>query len=133
MTVSVESPSALELDQLAKVLETEPLDRETLILQLRRIEGELRERRRELDRDGGLLDVEEQSKRMSLTREDERLRLELSSLADDVQWAKLEAESSAENDQVRDRVQALVLRMQHHRDAEAKLVVESTTEVGAGD
>ena len=133
MAISIESPSALELDQLSSMIETQPLDRKTLIAQLRRIEGELRERRRELDRDGGLLDVEEQSNRMSLTREDERLRGELSSLADDVQWAKLEAEGSAENDQVRDRVQGLVVRMQHHRDSEAKLVVESTTEVGAGD
>jgi len=133
MTISIERPSGPQLDHLSTTLETQPLDRETLIPQLRQIEGGLRERKLELDQDGGLLDVEEQSNRMSLTREDERLRGELSSLADDVQWAKLEAQGSAEDGQVRDRVRGLVVQMHDHRDSEAKLVIESTTEVGSGD
>lgn len=133
MVISVERPSALELDQLSSVLETDPLDRPRLITQLRRIERELRDRRRELDRDGGLLDPDVQADRMSLAREDERLVLELSSLADDVQWAKLEAEGSAEDGQIRERIRELINQMQSHRDSEAKLVIESTTEVGAGD
>ena len=133
MVVSVERPSAIELDQLSVLLEREPLDRRRLVAQLRRIESELRERRRELDRDGGLLDADVQADRMSLTREDDRLLLQLSSLADDVQWAKLEAEGSAEDVQVRDRVRELIVQMHEHRDSEAKLVIESSTEVGAGD
>jgi len=133
MVVSVERPSAIELDQLSVLLEREPLDRQRLVAQLRRIESELRERRRELDRDGGLLDADVQADRMSLTREDDRLLLQLSSLADDVQWAKLEAEGSAEDVQVRDRVRELIVQMHEHRDSEAKLVIESSTEVGAGD
>lgn len=133
MVVSVERPSARELEQLSILLEREPLDRQRIVTHLRRIEGELRERRRELDRDGGLLDADVQADRMSLTREDDRLLEQLSSLADDVQWAKIEAEGSAADVQVRDRVRDLIAQMHDHRDSEAKLVIESSTEVGTGD
>jgi hypothetical protein len=79
------------------------------------------------------LDEEDKAARMSLAREDERLRFEVSKLLRNVEGIRRTAVHADEGD-LRRRLNALIAGLRGHRDAEARLVLESTgTEVGAGD
>lgn len=134
MPATVDRPSAGELDQLMSLLESAPLDRDQISGKLHKLENALRQRRSDLDRAGGLLEDEDRASRMSLSREDDRLRTELTSLADDLNQFRQEVGSSEEDRQLRLRGNALLAGLRGHRDAEASLIIESAaTEVGSGD
>ena len=134
MPATIERPSIAELDHLASQVEAEPLDRGQLIVTLRRVESGLRQRGRELERAGGLLDEEEKVARMSLQREEDRLRYDLDQLADQVAWFREEVEVDPGDDSLRAQANTLLLALRSHREAESRLVLESVdTEVGAGD
>ena len=134
MRATADRPSAAELDQLAGLLSAPGPDRGELIDALRRIEQGLRDRARELDRSGGLLDEADKAHRMSLAREDERLREEIGTLLADVQSFRHSAAGGIEDEEVRRRGSAILARLRGPRDAEASLVLESVeTEGGAGD
>jgi hypothetical protein len=134
MTATIERPTVNELDQLETLVVREPLERGTLIASLRRIENGLRHRGRVLERSGGLLDEEDKAARMSLAREDDRLRFDLDKLADDVAWFREEVEVGSEDSELRLRANAILAGLRSHRDAEASLILESAdTEVGVGD
>ena len=134
MNATTDRPTAPELDQLAGLLAANPLDHERLLAALRGIEQGLREHGRELDRSGGLLDEADKAHRMSLAREDERLRAEVSALLGDVEQFRRDAADGADDEAIRRRGSALVAGLRGHRDAEASLVLESAdTEVGSGD
>jgi hypothetical protein len=127
-------PTPSELDQFATALNSEPLDRGALIVALRRIEQGLRDHGRELDRLGGLLDEKQKAARMSLAREDQRLREEIKALVSDAERLEEAAVSGGRVEELRRRGSALLAGLRGHRDAEASLVLESVeTEVGAGD
>jgi len=127
-------PSIDELDHLSEVTSAVPLDREQVITALRRIEQGLLEHARGLDREGGLLDEEDKAARMSLFREDERLRHEVSQLIRDVGEVRREAKSGVDDDELRRQLATTIAHLRGHRDAEASLVLESVaTDVGSGD
>jgi hypothetical protein len=131
---TTDRPSASELDQLAGLLSAPALDRGELIAAVRRIEQGLREHARELDRSGGLLDEADKARRMSLAREDERLRDEMTVLLRDVEGLRQEASGGADDEGIRRRGSAVLAGLRGHRDAEASLMLESAdTEVGSGD
>jgi hypothetical protein len=126
-------PSIHELDELSDLAEAVPIDRRELVAMLRQVEDGLREHGRSLDQAGGLLDEEEKAARMSLAREDERLRFEVSTLLRNVEGIRRTAANADEGD-LRRRLNTLVAGLRGHRDAEARLVLESVgTEVGSGD
>jgi hypothetical protein len=126
-------PSIQELDELSDLAAGLPIDRRELVAALRQIEDGLREHGRSLDQAGGLLDEEERAARMSLAREDERLRFEVSTLLRNVEAIRRTAVHADEGD-LRRRLTALAAGLRGHRDAEARLVLESTeTEIGSGD
>jgi hypothetical protein len=127
-------PSAAELDQLSELLSADRLDRAELAATLRRIETGVRERARGLDRAGGLLDEADKANRMSLAREDDRLRDEVTALVGELTALAGDAAGGAADEDLRRRGSAVLAGLRGHRDAEASLVLESTdTEVGSGD
>jgi len=129
-----EGPSFHELEQLTDVMSSSPLDREIVFGTLRGIEQGLLEHARGLDRVGGLLDDQEKAARMSLAREDDRLRHEVSQLLRDVADIRREVNSNIDDDELRRQVASVLAGLRGHRDAEASLVLESVdTEVGSGD
>ena len=133
MDALAERPSIQELDQLSELVAALPLDRDELVEALGRVEEGLRERGRALDLSGGLLDEEEKAARMSLAREDDRLRYEISSLLRIVESIRRSAHEGDESE-LRGRMMAVLAGLRGHRDAEASLVLESAdTEVGSGD
>jgi hypothetical protein len=134
MNAIADRPSAVELDQLAQLLSAESLDRAALVAALRRIEQGLHEHEHDLDRSGGLLDEADKARRMSLAREDDRLREEVAILIRDVQVVRDAATDGADEDELRQRGSELLAGMRGHRDAEASLLLENAdTEVGSGD
>jgi hypothetical protein len=134
VNATTDRPTALELDELSGLLAAKPLDHGRLIAALRGIEQGLREHARELDRSGGLLDEADKAHRMSLAREDERLRAEVTTLLADVEQFERDAAHGADDEAIRRRGSALLAGLRGHRDAEASLVLESAdTEVGSGD
>ncbi len=133
MNALIERPSIQEVDRLAELAATPTPDRAEMPRILRHIEDGLRERGRELDRAGGLLDEEEKAARMSLAREDDRLRDESSDLLQMIESIRM-ALPDLDDAELHRRISALVAGLRGHRDAEASLVLESVdTEVGAGD
>jgi hypothetical protein len=134
MTAIADHPSAQEIEELSALLSAPALDRGKFIVCLRRIEQGLRDHARELDRLGGLLDEKQKAARMSLAREDHRLREEVSALILDAERLEEAAVFGAQEEELRRRGSALLAGLRGHRDAEARLVLESVeTEVGAGD
>jgi hypothetical protein len=134
MNATADRPSALELQQLSELLNATPLDRGALVTTLRRLTQGLQEHGRELDRTGGLLDEADKASRMSLAREDDRLREEGTALLRDVEGVKRAATDGSDDDALRQRGGQLLAGLRGHRDAEASLVLESAdTEVGSGD
>ena len=134
MNATADRPSALELDQLSQLLNAPALDRGALVAALRRIEQGLREHGRDLDESGGLLDEADKARRMSLSREDDRLREEMTALLADVQDVRRAASDGTDDEELRRRGGQLLAGLRGHRDAEASLVLEnSSTEVGSGD
>ena len=134
MNAVADRPSAGELDELAGLLNAMPLDRGALTGALRRIEQGLHERERDLDRAGGLLDEQDRARRMSLSREDDRLRVEMSALLRDAQAVREAAADGTDEDDLRRQAGELLAGLRGHRNAEASLVLENAdTEVGSGD
>ena len=134
MNTTTDRPSAPELEQLSGLLAATPLDRGGLVSALRRIEQGLREHARDLDRSGGLLDEADKAHRMSLAREDDRLREEVSTLLRDAEQFRQDAADGIEDEEIRRRGSELLAGLRGHRDAEASLVLESAdTDVGSGD
>ena len=134
MNATADRPSALELDQLSELLNAPALDRGALVAALRRIEQGLHEHERALDQSGGLLDEADKARRMSLSREDDRLREEMTALLADVQDVRRAACDGTDDEELRRRSGQLLAGLRGHRDAEASLVLEnSSTEVGSGD
>ncbi|HKB04989.1 MAG TPA: hypothetical protein VKD90_22390 [Gemmataceae bacterium] len=134
MNATTDRPTALELDELSDLLAVHPLDHGKLVDALRGIEQGLHEHGRELDRSGGLLDEADKAHRMSLARQDERLRDEVSALLGDVEQFRRDAADGRDDEAIRRRGSALLAALRGHRDAEASLVLESAdTEVGSGD
>jgi hypothetical protein len=134
MNATADRPSAIELDQLSGLLSAEPLDRAALAAALRRIEQGLHEHEHSLNRSGGLLDEADKARRMSLSREDDRLREEMAELIRDVQAVRQAATDGSDNDELRRRGGELLAGLRGHRDAEASLVLENAdTDVGSGD
>jgi hypothetical protein len=133
VNATADRPSIQELDQLSGLAAISPLNRRELTASMRHLEDGLREHARELDRSGGLLDDHEKAARMSLSREDERLRFEVSSLLRNVESIRRSVDDADESD-LRSHLTALLAGLRGHRDAEASLVLESVdTEVGSGD
>ena len=134
MNAIADRPTAVELDELNGLLSATPLDRDALVAALRKIEQGLRERAHVLDQSGGLLDEADKARRMSLAREDDRLREEAAALVRDVQTVRQAAADGSDDDDLRRRGGELLAGLRGHRNAEASLVLESVdTEVGAGD
>jgi hypothetical protein len=134
MNATADGPSAGELDQLSGLLTAPDLDRGALVAALRRIEQGLHEHERDLDRSGGLLDEQDKARRMSLSREDDRLRVEMSALLRDAQAVRHAAADGSDDEGLRRRGGELLAGLRGHRDAEASLVLENaSTEVGSGD
>jgi hypothetical protein len=134
MNTVADRPSSSELDQLSVLVAAEPLDRAALAAALRRIEHGLHEREEGLRRSGGLLDEADKAERMSLAREDDRLRDELAALIQNVQAVRDEATDGSDDTELRRRVGEVLAGLRGHRDAEAGLILESAdTEVGSGD
>jgi hypothetical protein len=133
MSVTTDRPSAAELDELAGLLNAGTLDRRALAAALGRIEQGLTDRTQELDEAGGLLDEGDKAHRMSLSREDDRLREEMSILLRDVQELRA-AGDGLDDDDLRRRGGELLAGLRGHRNAEVGLVLESAdTEIGSGD
>lgn len=133
MNAIADRPSVQELDELSDLAAGLPIDRREVVAVLRQVEDGLLYHARALDRVGGLLDEDEKAARMSLAREDERLRFEVSTLLRNVEGIRRTAVHADEGD-LRRRLTALVAGLRGHRDAEARLVLESAeTEVGSGD
>jgi hypothetical protein len=134
MIATADRPTAGELDQLEELAKANPLSRADLAAKLQRIEQGLRDHGRELDRSNGLLDETDKADRMSLAREDDRLRAEGSTLVDELAALRTAATSGTSDDDFRRQIGALVTALRGHRNAESSLVLESAdTEVGAGD
>ncbi len=134
MSAIADRPSAIELDQLAGILSAESLDRAAFVAALRRIEQGLHEHEHDLDRWGGLLSEADKARRMSLAREDDRLREGVAILIRDVQVVRDAATDGAGDDELRQRGGELLAGLRGHRDAEASLLLENVdTEVGSGD
>src|SRR4029079_11003373 len=98
MNATADGPSAGELDQLSGLLTAPELDRGALVAALRRIEHGLHEHERDLDRSGGLLDEQDKARRRSLSREDDRLREEMSALLLDAQSVRQAAADGSDED-----------------------------------
>jgi hypothetical protein len=134
VNATTDRPSADELNQLSGLLNAPRLDRGALVAALRRLEQGLHEHERDLDQSGGLLDEQDKARRMSLSREDDRLREEMSALLRDAQSVRQAAADGADDEDLRRRGGELLAGLRGHRDAEASLVLEnSSTEVGSGD
>jgi hypothetical protein len=134
VNATTDRPSADELNQLSDLLNAPRLDRGALVAALRRIEHGLHEHERDLDQSGGLLDEQDKARRMSLSREDDRLREEMSALLRDAQTVRQAAADGSDDEDLRRRGGELLAGLRGHRDAEASLVLEnSATEVGSGD
>ena len=134
MNATADRPSVVELDLLNGLLSATPLDRPALVAAFRRIEEGLRSRAHDLDRSGGLLDEADKAGRMTLAREDDRLRREAAALVRDAETARQAAAGGSDEDDLRRRGGALLAGLRGHRDAEASLVLESAdTDVGSGD
>src|SRR5918993_84827 len=133
MSVTTDRPSAAELEELTGLLNAAPLDRRALAAALDRIEQGLTDRTQELDEAGGLLDEGDKAHRMSLSREDDRLREEMATLLRDVQDLRAAGDDLPEDD-LRRRGGELLAGLRGHRNAEVGLVLESAdTEIGSGD
>jgi hypothetical protein len=133
MNAIADRPTAQELHQLSDLLGAGVLDRRALVATLRQIEHGLREHAHDLDQSGGLLDEADKANRMSLAREDDRLREEVSILLADTEDVRRAARNGSD-DELRRYAGQLLAGLRGHRDAEASLVLESTaTEVGSGD
>ena len=133
MSVTTDRPSAAELRELSGLLNAAALDRKALAEALGRIEEGLRDRGHELDESGGLLDEGDRARRMSLAREDDRLREQIAVLHRDVREIRERADEVDEAE-MRRRVAGLLAGLRGHSDAEASLVLENAdTEVGSGD
>lgn len=134
MSATPDHPSAVELNQLKGLLSATPLDRAGLGAALRRIEEGLRRHGQNLDRSGGLLDEEDKAQRMSLVREDDRLREEVAALILDAETVRRAAAGRSDDEDLRRRGGELLAGLRGHRDAEARLVLEGAdTEFGSGD
>lgn len=131
---AADHPSAVELAELKGLLTASPLDRAGLVAALRRVEDGLRQHARNLDRSGGLLDEEDKARRMSLAREDDRLRQEVASLIADAATVRQAAAGRSDEDDLLRRAGELLAGLRGHRDAEAGLILEGAdTELGSGD
>ncbi len=134
MTATTDRPTAIELDQLAGLLAATPLNRGALAAALRQIEQGLREHGHDLDRSDGLLDEDAKAHRMSLAREDDRLREEGVALLGEVVAFRQAAGAPTTEEDLHQRGSALLAGLRGHHDAEASLLIESfETEVGSGD
>jgi hypothetical protein len=134
MNATADRPSAIELDQLAGLLSADSLDRAALAAALRRIEQGLHEHEHSLNRSDGLLNEQDKARRMSLAREDDRLRGEMAVLIQDVQAVREAMTDGSDDDALRRRGGELLAGLRGHRDAEASLVLENAdTDVGSGD
>ncbi len=134
VNATADRPSAVELDGFNGLLLATPLDRDALVAVLRQIEQGLREHAHDLDESGGLLDEADKANRMSLAREDDRLREELATLLREVQTLRQAAANGSDEDELRRRGAELLAGLRGHRNAEASLLLESAdTEVGSGD
>jgi hypothetical protein len=134
VNATADRPTAAELNQLSELLGATPLDRPALITRLGEIEQGLCERAGDLDRSGGLLDESDKAHRMSLAREDDRLRDEAGGLLRELAELRQAAAGATSDEELRVRGSALLAGLQGHHDAESSLVLESAdTEVGAGD
>lgn len=134
MNATADRPSAVELDELNGLLSATPVNRGALATALRQIEEGLREHAHDLDESGGLLDEADKARRMSLSREDDRLREEVATLLRDVQSVRQAASDGSDEDDLRRRGGELLAGLRGHRNAEVGLVLESAdTEVGTGD
>jgi len=134
MNAVADRPSVGELEQLSDLLRRPVLDRPGLGAVLRQIEQGLRERAHDLDQAGGLLDEADKARRMSLAREDDRLRNETADLLANVDDVLRMANVETDDELVRRRGRQLLAGLRGHRNAEASLLLESTaTEVGSGD
>ena len=131
MSVTTDRPTASELEELTGLLNAGTIDRRALAAALGRIEQGLRVHAKDLDETGGLLDDQEKARRMSLAREDDRLRVEVSTLLRDVRELRSAAAGSDEGE-LRRRGGEVLAGLRGHRNAEASLVLESAdTEVGS--
>jgi hypothetical protein len=134
VNATVEHPSAVELDQLHGLMSATLLDRAALVAAVRRIEEGLRQRADDLDRAGGLLDEQDRIQRLSLAREEDRLRDGVADLIRDAETVRQAAVGGSDEDDLRRRGGELLAGLRGHRDAEARLLLESAfTEVGSGD
>ena len=134
MNATADHPTAAELVLLADLLAANPLDRHELAAVLNQIEQGLRDRGRDLDQAGGLLDETDKANRMSLAREDDRLRDESNALIAQVAAFRQAVGAAADPAELRRQGASVLAGLRGHRDAEASLVLENAdTEVGAGD
>ena len=133
MSVTTDRPSAAELEELSGLLNAAALDRRALASAFGRLEQGLEARAQELDEGGGLLDEGDKAHRMSLAREEDRLREEITTLRGDVRDLRSAADELDEGE-LRRRGGEVLAGLRGHRNAEASLVLESAdTEVGSGD
>jgi dsDNA-specific endonuclease/ATPase MutS2 len=133
MSVTTDRPSAAELEELTGLLNAPALDRRALSGALARLEQGLRVHGRDLDETGGLLNEGDKARRMSLAREDDRLRDEVTTLLADVRGLR-DAVAGSDDDELRRRGGEVLAGLRGHRNAEASLVLENAdTEVGSGD
>jgi hypothetical protein len=134
VSATADHPTAAELDRLANLLAAHQLDRRELTAALDGIGQGLREHAHELDQTGGLLDETDKANRMSLAREDDRLRDEINDLMGRVDGFRQSAVGGANEAELRREGAAVLAALRGHRDAEASLVLENAdTEVGSGD
>jgi hypothetical protein len=134
MVATADRPTAAELDRMATILSSRPIDRAELTKMLRRIEQGLRAHGDELDRTGGLLDETDRADRAGLDREDIRLRDEVTTLIRDAQVIRQESGAGGDETNLIERATSLMTALRGHRDAESSLVLENADgDVGAGD
>lgn len=134
MSATADHPTAAELDRLSDLLAANPLDRNELAAALDHIEQGLRDHARDLDQAGGLLDETDKANRMSLAREDDRLRDESGALIAQLAGFRQTVGAGADPAALRQQGASVLAGLRGHRDAEASLVLENAdTEVGSGD
>jgi hypothetical protein len=134
MSATADRPSVVEMNQLSSLLAATPIDRSALATTLRQIERGLRAHGHDLDESDGLLTEADKARRMSLAREDDRLRAEGTALLDCVQAVRQAAADGADEEALRRRGSELLAGLRGHRNAEIGLVLENVdTEVGSGD
>src|SRR5262245_2150414 len=129
-------PTLLSLDHLEAALAESPFSLARLSAALGEVEVALGRRRREVNGPGGALEEEDLVARPALRRRAERLRRGGADLLLQVSLLHRRAESATQADEnvLRQRASALLHKVRHLRDSEAKLALESVeTDLGAGD